>query len=95
MSSSTLYRASGLALILGAALGIIGNISNTILFSGEDLHQSLTPLWLVVTLASFIGGLLLVLGMPSIAARQAARAGMLGFIGVILTFIGGFLLTSL
>ena len=30
MSSATLYRASGLALLLGALLGIIGNILNTL-----------------------------------------------------------------
>lgn len=95
MSSVTLYRASGLALLLGALLGIIGNILNTALFSGNDPHQYLTPLYAVVTLVNFIGPLLLLLGLPSIAARQASRVGWLGFIGVILTFIGGFLLTSL
>ncbi len=91
MSSATLYRASGLALLLGALLGIIGNILNTALFPGNAPHQYLTPLWVVVTLVSLIGPLLL---LPGIAARQAPRAGWLGFIGFILTFIGGFLLTS-
>ena len=94
MSSATLYRASGLALLLGALLGIIGNILNTALFPGNAPHQYLTTLWVVVTLVSLIGPLLLLLGLPGIAARQASRAGWLGFIGFILTFIGGFLFTS-
>lgn len=94
MSSATLYRASGLALLLGALLGIIGNILSTALFPGNDPSQYLTPLWVVVTLVSLIGSLLLLLGLPGIAARQASRAGWLGFIGFILTFLGGFLFTS-
>jgi hypothetical protein len=94
MSSATLYRASGLALLLGALLGIIGNILSTALFPGNDPHQYLTTLWLVVTLVGFIGSLLLLLGLPGIPALQASRAGWLGFIGFILTFIGGFLFTS-
>ncbi len=95
MSSAALYRASGLSLILGAVLGIIGNILNTALFSGNDPHQSLTPLWVVVMLVSFTGDLLLLLGLPGVATRQVERAGWPGFTGVLLTFIGGFLLTSL
>jgi hypothetical protein len=94
MSSATLYRASGLALLLGAVLGIIGNILTTTFFSGDNPHQFLTPLYMVVTLVSLIGEVLLLLGLPGICARQAQRAGWSGFIGVILTFLGGFILTS-
>lgn len=94
MSSTTLYRASGLALLLGALLGIIGNILSSVLFPGNDPHQYLTVFWVIVTLVSFLGSLLLLLGLPAIAVRQTPRAGWLGFIGFILTFIGGFLFTS-
>ena len=93
MSSALLYRASGLALLLGALLGIIGTILSCSL-PGNDPHQYLTPLWVVVTLVGFLGSLLLLLGLPRIPALQAARAGWLGFTGFILTFIGGFLFTS-
>lgn len=95
MSSATLYRASGLSLLLGAVLGIIGNILSTVLYPGNDPHQYTTTMWVIVMLVSFIGEMLLLLGLPSISARQASRAGWTGFIGVILTFFGGFLLTCL
>lgn len=94
MSSATLYRASGLALLLGAVLGIIGNILNTAVFSGNDPQQYLSSFWLFVQVLSLLGGLLLLLGVPGIVIRQAPRAGWLGFIGFVLTFIGGFLFTS-
>ena len=94
MSSALLYRASGLALLLGALLGIIGTILGSALFPGNDPHQYLTPLWVVVTLVGFLGSLLLLLGLPGIPALQASRAGWLGLTGFILTFIGGFLFTS-
>ncbi|MDQ2713629.1 MAG: hypothetical protein M3Z08_01830 [Chloroflexota bacterium] len=95
MSSATLYRASGLALILGAVLGSIGNILTAALFAGNDPHQYLTPLYTVVTLVSLIGEVLLLLGLPSICARQRERAGWLGFIGIILAFLGGSLFAGL
>ncbi len=43
---------------------------------------------------SFIGSLLLLIGLPAISARQASHAGWLGLVGFVLTFIGGFLFTS-
>ena len=87
MSSVTLSRASGLALLLGAVLFIVGNILS---FAGAPL----TPLWLVMTGVWISGMVLLLLGLPGIVARQAARAGWLGFVGFLLTFLGWFLLTS-
>lgn len=94
MSSATLYRASGLALLLGALLGIIGDILGGALFSGNNPQQYMNGAWVVVTLVSFIGSLLLLLGLPGISALQASRAGWLGFSGFVLTFIGGFLFSS-
>ena len=87
MSSVTLYRASGLALLLGAVLFIVGSILS---FAGAPL----TPLWLVATGVWISGMVLQLLGLPGIVARQAPRAGWLGFLGFLLTFLGWFLLTS-
>jgi len=94
MSSATLYRASGLALLLGAVLSSVGFTLGTLLAPDNDPHQLLSPLWLPEQLMSFLGEALLLLGLPAIYARQATRAGRLGFVGFILTFLGGFLLAS-
>ena len=85
MSSVTLYRASGLALLLGAVIWIVGSILS---FAWTPI----TPLWLVMT-GLWISGMVL-LGLPGIVARQAPRAGWLGFVGFLLMFLGWFLLTS-
>ena len=87
MSSVTLSRASGLALLLGAVLFIVGSILS---FAWTPL----TPLWLVMTGLWISGMVLLLLGLPGIVARQALRAGWLGFVGFLLTFLGWFLLTG-
>jgi hypothetical protein len=90
MSSSTLYRASGLALLVGAPLLIIGTALNDILYAGNDPHQYLSPLYAVVTLVGLLGAVLLLIGIPGVVPR----VGRLGFAGFILTFLGGFLLSS-
>ena len=87
MSSVTLSRSSGLALLLGTVLFIVGSILS---FAGAPL----TPLWLVMTGLWISGMVLQLLGLPGIVARQASRAGWLGFIGFILLFLGWFLLTG-
>jgi hypothetical protein len=87
MSSLTLYRASGLALLLGAVLFIIG-------YALAFVFNTDTPLGLVMAGVWTSGLLLLLLGLPGIVARQAPRAGWLGFVGFFLTFSGAFLVVS-
>src|SRR6266852_9854555 len=95
MSSGTLYRSSGVALLVGALLAIIGNVLSSVLFPGmNDPNQYVSALWLPVMLLGFVGSFLLVVGLPGMVARQATRAGWLGLVGFVLTFIGGFLFTS-
>src|SRR5690348_11117551 len=88
MSSQTLYRASALSLIIGALLAIVcANL-------GLMAFQFLTPPWLVATLGWNIGIVLLLLGLPGVIARQASRAGWLGFVGGLLMFLGTLLLAG-
>ena len=87
MSSTTLYRASGLALLLGAVLFIIG-------YALAFVFNTDTPLGLAMAGVWTSGLVLLLLGLPGIVARQAARAGWLGFVGFLLTFSGAFLSVS-
>ncbi|PWT78902.1 MAG: hypothetical protein C5B60_00455 [Chloroflexi bacterium] len=87
MSSVTLYRASGLALLLGAALVIIGLPMSFFFTPDSPLALAMIGVW--------TGGVVLVqLGLPGIVVRQAARAGWLGAVGFLLLFSGGFLLAS-
>lgn len=87
MTSITLYRASGLALLVGALLFIIGLTLAFVFNTGTSLGLSMAWVWTS-------GLLLLLLGLPGIVARQASQAGWLGFIGYLLTFCGAFLSIS-
>jgi hypothetical protein len=78
MSSTTLYRLSGIALLLGGGLSVIGTIGQ--LFNDNPL----SALWIPMSLATAIGLLLVLLGLPAVYARQMKQAGMLGLIGFIL-----------
>ena len=86
MSSATLYRASGLALLLGAVLTIIPGILSFVFASGT---LALALAWMFAS-----GAVLLLLGLPGIAARQASRAGWLGFVGFLLLSLSWFLLAG-
>ena len=83
MSSATIYRLSGIALLIGGVLAAIGAVAQT--FLSEDY---LSPLWIPVAVSIFIGTLLVQIGLPAIYARQMKRAGVLGLIGFILLFCG-------
>jgi hypothetical protein len=94
ISSTTLYRTSGLALLLGAQLSIIVDILNMLLFSSDTSQQALSPSWLIVTLLSILSSLLIVGGLPGICVRQRTQAGWLGLVGFVLTLVSGILLTG-
>ena len=87
MSTATLTRASGLALLFGAVLFLFGSILS---FAAAPL----APVWLVATATWMSGMVALLLGLPGVAVRQASRAGWAGFIGYVLVFLGWVLLTG-
>jgi hypothetical protein len=96
MSSSTLYRLSGLALVLGGVIAAVFNVVNTVAFpsnsNGFDPKVVTAAPWQIVSLLTFIGGVLILLGFPGAYLRQAKQSGVLGLIGFILLFIAGILL---
>ena len=78
MSSSTLYRLSGISLLVGSILAIVGGILG-IFTSDPD-----STLAMSASLLQFVGATLGILGLPGMYAKQAQRAGVLGLIGTTL-----------
>ena len=78
MSSSTLYRLSGISLLVGSVLAIAGGILG--ILSGDPT----STIAISASLIQFVGATLGILGLPGLYARQAQRAGVLGLIGITL-----------
>lgn len=80
MSSSTVYRLSGISLFIGGLLAAIGTV-------GQAFFSNLfSPMWTLVSASHYIGLLLILLGLPAVYTMQMKRAGKLGLIGFILFF---------
>lgn len=90
MSSATLYRWSGIVLLVGGLLGAIGSILDTVLYPGHNTssQQILSAPFTIDASIFLIWALLLALGLPGLYLRQAARAGKLGFAGYVLLSLG-------
>ncbi len=81
MSSTTIYRLSGIALLIGGVLAAAGNVGQAV------FDNPLGPFWILVSVAIDIGLLLVLIGLPAIYALQIERAGRLGLIGFVLFFV--------
>jgi len=87
MSSTTLYRLSGLALMLALPILVAGWILHP---RGEALPNLLDPLYPPAHFLMFVSWVFVLLGLPGLYARQAHRAGVLGLVGFALSlFIAG------
>jgi len=81
MSSTTLYRLSGLALLIALPIQIVGWIMHP---AGERLIDLLSPLQGPAHVVMFCSWLLVLLGLPGLYVRQAHRAGGLGLVSFVL-----------
>jgi hypothetical protein len=81
MSSTTLYRLSGISLLIGSVLGVIGAILEV--FSSDPAGT----ITIAGAMVSFVGATLGILGLPGMYAKQAQRAGVLGLIGTALMIV--------
>lgn len=88
VSPQTLYQLGGVVLLLGGALGALGQVIHPTdpdgpaaiaeyIRAGEPAHVVL-----------FFAVLLILLGLPAVCVRQNHKAGLLGLIGVVLVFFG-------
>jgi hypothetical protein len=82
MSSVTLFRLSGLALLMALPLQIVGFVLHP---PSEMTADVLRPLYGTSHLILFASWFLALLGLPGLYARQAYKAGVLGLISVVLT----------
>jgi hypothetical protein len=85
MTSSQLFRISGLALAVGAGVFIVHLVARSVITAGADpatfARQSL---WVPVNLLGVLGAVLVLLGLPGMYARMAGPSGLLGLAGVVL-----------
>src|SRR6266571_5030079 len=90
MSSATLYRWSGIVLLIGSLLGVIGSILSFVLYPGHTLtpQQVLSTPFTIAAFLFLAWSLLLAMGLPGLYLRQAARGGKLGFAGFVLFSLG-------
>ena len=66
MSSSTLYRWSGIVLLVGGLLGLVESLLSAVLYPGHNStsQQILSAPWLIVASLFLAWALLLTMGLP-------------------------------
>jgi hypothetical protein len=85
MASATLFRLSGLALLLVAPIGVLGHV---ILHPpGHQLDHMNSPIWVPAHSLILISFLLILFGLAGLYARQSHRAGELGLVGFVLAVL--------
>src|SRR5450755_860101 len=75
MSSTRLYRLSGISLLIGCVLIVLVTIPGVFINSDPASAYSVYS-----SLGRVIGGILLLLGLPGVYVRQSQRAGVLGLV---------------
>jgi hypothetical protein len=87
MSSATLYRWSGVVLLVSSLLGVISTILDIVL-PNQTSQQFLSTPFIIDASLYLAWALLVAMGLPGLYLRQAARAGKLGFAGFVLVSLG-------
>ena len=91
MSFTTLYRLSGIPLLLGAVVSVIAGLMALFFDSSLSASPSTiqSPLWSPYWSLVFVALVLVLMGLPAFSLRQAGgRGGVLGLIGVLLVVLG-------
>ncbi|MHB8619727.1 MAG: hypothetical protein ACYDAG_09175, partial [Chloroflexota bacterium] len=85
MTSSQLFRISGLALLVGAVAFIVHIVARSAITAGPDPATfAKEGLWVPINALGVMGAALVLLGLPAMYARMAAPTGLLGLVGVVL-----------
>lgn len=94
MSLSNLIRWGGLAVALGGALFVAGDLLGLTL-DGSFAGYADTGTFVAQSALYLLGAALVLLGLVGLYARQAEDSGKLGLAGFLLAFLGTALLTGL
>ena len=81
MSSSTSYRLSGIALLIGSVLSLAYYLIQGVFLTGNDLATITGSLSLISSVIGFVGSVLVLFGLPGMYARQSKQAGIMGLLG--------------
>lgn len=92
MDVSALIRRGGLAAMVGGALFLLADawtlVEEYIIGGPERLsEQAATTSWAFVSIMFLAGGILLLLGLVALYARQVEESGALGLVGFLLAFV--------
>lgn len=98
MSSTQLFRVSGISLLLGAFIGLIAALLpffvNTSFTASPDTFQS--PLWSTYYSLYFTAMSLTLIGLPALYLRlRGQRGDRLGFFGLLFILLGSFLVLGM
>ncbi len=88
MYSSDLIRWSGLAAILGGTLLLISDLLSLTVFSGDLTEIATTDAYLADGGTRLLAGVLLLLGLVGLYARQSEASGVLGLGAFLIAFAG-------
>ena len=95
MSTTTLTRLSGLALMAAFALALAGGILHPVIGGDSHAAPSLAqPLFPTAHLLVFLGEICLLFGLPGLYATIAPKTGLLGLLGFLLYFFANATLAS-
>jgi hypothetical protein len=99
MSPSNLFRISGLALVLAAAMFVVAEmLAFSIFLREEDVNDlrafATSNAFIVQSLLTLFAGTLLLGGLVGLYVRQSEAAGKLGLVAFLLAFLGTTLVTG-